>query len=224
MTVYSDFLTYDGGIYHHVEGNKSDLHHLVEIVGYGSESGANFWICKNSWGTQWGEQGYFRIRAGVQEADIETVILSPFEGTFQTDQFPSSTILLGVNTAAADINAEDVLEAARFAAHELNPFCPGRDSDPSIIHVLTPIRVNRAARKVVAGIEMNLIATFQEPGCPTTTSYEMTIVNDLTGQYSLTRYRYVPPENVPSSSKQVSKGRTLIFVMLLATLAAIAIF
>jgi hypothetical protein len=62
--VFSDFETYTEGIYEHVEGNLLGGHG-VAIFGYGEDDKGGYWICKNSWGTEWGEQGWFKIRWGT---------------------------------------------------------------------------------------------------------------------------------------------------------------
>jgi len=61
--VYQDFFNYYSGIYKHVAGSYAGGH-AVKIVGYGVENGLNYWIAANSWGTGWGEQGFFRIAEG----------------------------------------------------------------------------------------------------------------------------------------------------------------
>lgn len=67
MRVYADFYSYSGGIYEHMWGSYVG-NHLVAIVGYNDIDG--YWICKNSWGTGWGEDGWFKIKYG--ECSIES--------------------------------------------------------------------------------------------------------------------------------------------------------
>ncbi|KAF8043407.1 hypothetical protein BT93_A1670 [Corymbia citriodora subsp. variegata] len=54
-----EFQLYSRGIFTGVCGR--DLNHGVTAVGYGSEGPRNYWIVKNSWGRDWGEDGYVRM-------------------------------------------------------------------------------------------------------------------------------------------------------------------
>jgi len=72
-----DFMYYNSGIYNsgadqiHQEWERVD--HAVLLVGYGEEAGHKFWKVQNSWGNEWGENGFFRITRGDNDSGIETI-------------------------------------------------------------------------------------------------------------------------------------------------------
>lgn len=67
--VYEDFYYYRSGIYKYTSGRLLGAH-CVAIVGY--DDAQKCWICKNSWGTNWGENGFFRIGYGQCAIDSYT--------------------------------------------------------------------------------------------------------------------------------------------------------
>ena len=74
--VYSDFMNYEGGIYEYEWGSQEGGHAVVNL-GWGNEDGKDYWICQNSWGPDWGESGYFRIKMGINDVDHQTVFGVP---------------------------------------------------------------------------------------------------------------------------------------------------
>ncbi len=51
------------------------INHSIVVVGWGvdHETGVKFWICRNSYGTQYGEEGgHFRVRRGQNDLGIES--------------------------------------------------------------------------------------------------------------------------------------------------------
>ena len=53
------------------------INHNALVVGYSTENGLDYWIVKNSWGTEWGEQGYFKIARGKNMCGIGIKAIFP---------------------------------------------------------------------------------------------------------------------------------------------------
>lgn len=59
------------GVFMGVHMNDTD--HDVEVAGWGvTPSGRKYWVVRNSWGTYWGEGGWFKLARGVNQNNIET--------------------------------------------------------------------------------------------------------------------------------------------------------
>lgn len=74
--VYGDYYTFDPKkeIYIHDAKNFKTIvgGHAIEIVGWGEENGTKFWWIKNTWGKEFGENGYFRFLRGKNMCHIES--------------------------------------------------------------------------------------------------------------------------------------------------------
>uniref|UniRef100_A0ACD5ZQ79 Uncharacterized protein n=1 Tax=Avena sativa TaxID=4498 RepID=A0ACD5ZQ79_AVESA len=60
--------SYKSGVYKGPCG--TNLNHVVTVVGYGvTGAGEEYWIVKNSWGQEWGQNGFFFMRKGADGRD-----------------------------------------------------------------------------------------------------------------------------------------------------------
>ncbi|KAL5201066.1 hypothetical protein ABZP36_035420 [Zizania latifolia] len=59
----TSFQLYKNGVYNGPCGLSTN--HAVLAVGYGETNGVHYWIVKNSWGANWGESGYIRMRRDI---------------------------------------------------------------------------------------------------------------------------------------------------------------
>jgi len=72
----SSFQLYKSGVFTGACGTNLD--HGVLAVGYGTDSGLDYYKVKNSWGTSWGEKGYIRIQKGYpQEGGLCRILNGP---------------------------------------------------------------------------------------------------------------------------------------------------
>mmetsp|Transcript_12852 Transcript_12852/g.17522 ORF Transcript_12852/g.17522 Transcript_12852/m.17522 type:complete len:232 (+) Transcript_12852:2-697(+) len=59
---------YSSGIVTCVE--KWTINHAVQLVGYGEEKGVKYWLARNSWGSDFGERGYFRMLRSDKDSSL----------------------------------------------------------------------------------------------------------------------------------------------------------
>lgn len=75
FTVYSDFPSYKSGVYQHETGAALGGH-AVKMLGWGVENGTPYWLIANSWNSDWGSNGFFKILRGSDECGIESEIVA----------------------------------------------------------------------------------------------------------------------------------------------------
>ena len=77
--VAKDFRFYNNGVYTSTicGSTPMDVNHAVLAVGYGVEDGVPYWIIKNSWGSNWGDNGYFKMELGKNMCGVATCASYP---------------------------------------------------------------------------------------------------------------------------------------------------
>uniref|UniRef100_A0A668V347 Cathepsin L.1 n=1 Tax=Oreochromis aureus TaxID=47969 RepID=A0A668V347_OREAU len=58
---HESFQLYQSGVYVEERCSNNHFSHAMLIVGYGAENGHDYWLVKNSWGLDWGEEGYIKM-------------------------------------------------------------------------------------------------------------------------------------------------------------------
>jgi len=102
FSVYEDFYAYRNGIYRHVTGSIVDGH-CVSVIGYNDTD--QYWICKNSWGSSWGEGGFFRIAYGNVGIDS---FMYAVDGVEYKDRTPGIAVVTnGLNGLEAFVKWSD---------------------------------------------------------------------------------------------------------------------
>ncbi|KAM0952507.1 putative cathepsin H [Dioscorea sansibarensis] len=77
--VVSPFRLYKSGVFTSdtCGSTPMDVNHAVLAVGYGVENGIPYWLIKNSWGSDWGDNGYFKMELGKNMCGVATCASYP---------------------------------------------------------------------------------------------------------------------------------------------------
>ena len=63
-------------VYHRSKTATFEGGHAVRIIGWGTENGEDYWLIANSWGTDFREDGFFKMRRGINECNIEETVIA----------------------------------------------------------------------------------------------------------------------------------------------------
>jgi cathepsin X len=64
-------MNYTGGVFVDKSGD-TDTDHSISVIGFGEDKVVKYWVGRNSWGTHWGDNGFFKIIRGVNNLAIES--------------------------------------------------------------------------------------------------------------------------------------------------------
>jgi len=68
---WAPFHSYTGGVITSPDCGET-IDHGVLLIGYGTDqaTGLDYWLVKNSWGSDWGENGHFRVLRSSEEGTV----------------------------------------------------------------------------------------------------------------------------------------------------------
>ncbi|KAG6754965.1 hypothetical protein POTOM_040771 [Populus tomentosa] len=134
-----DFQLYTGGIYDgDCSDDPNDIDHAVLIVGYGSENGEDYWIVKNSWGTEWGMEGYFYIKRNT-DLPYVTVETSPTARVTRLAVAFSRSLTTALSTVAVNMRMLSAAPTPYTAVLVITPFATSKKGSASRKGVLWEI-------------------------------------------------------------------------------------
>lgn len=186
MEVRSDFFNYRCGVF--CDDPIQQINHAVEIVDYSQSNfpGSPYWVVKNSWGTTWGEGGYFRIARNRQQ-------LTGFLTIATCTETPETTLSLTEQVCTEQLPNDEsdnqlIESAVEFGMGELNNrsdvMCA--DGTTTVDSLTLSLNVNGTVQ-VIRGFAMHIEVDVDVKGCTETeASITFTAILALNGTFSLT--------------------------------------
>jgi C1A family cysteine protease len=88
------------------------INHVVMIVGWQDDSSVpsgGYWICKNSWGTDWGYNGFFNLAYGCLNADNSIIVWADYD----PESYAWPPIANAGNVYTGSINEQIIFNASQ---------------------------------------------------------------------------------------------------------------
>jgi len=120
QAVTKEFLKYKGtGIFKDTTGDTQPRH-ATSLLGWGKAvDGTKYWVARNSWGTYWGENGFFKIAKGVNNLGIEEECAWGVpKATWKKDLLESEDRLVTSDELGGTSNIDDRRAKAEHSAQE----------------------------------------------------------------------------------------------------------
>lgn len=209
MDITEEFGRYACGIFCTSPSETILNRHAVEIVDYGTDTdtGIEFFVVKNSWGTDRGENGYFRIKRGDLGLGSKYLLVELTLRPQGNRKRASSTDMLSnitlppnsvatcapyrINNPTAD---EQIMIVANFAIEELNNRslvrCPDATNRVGSVALSS---VTSVMTQSVAGTFFNITMMVTVRDCgdtPLQSTISADVFQDLDGRFSLAGYMY----------------------------------
>jgi C1A family cysteine protease len=109
MAPYTDFLTYRDGIYFPSESSfKFNGQQAVKIVGWQSGVQGDTWIIENSWGPEWGTNGYANVISGHSELGLDYIGLVPRVIPMPLHEWEKETAAMDAKYGTSSKEGEDL--------------------------------------------------------------------------------------------------------------------
>lgn len=128
---YKPFILHDTNFTCKTGNWDTCVDHDVVVTGWGEEHGKPYWLVRNSWGTWWGEGGWFRIVMGLNNLGIESGCNFgvPEMKDFRTDAEGFTHFPLGKPADFADRFATPKVEVSKELKSESELYPPEKILD-----------------------------------------------------------------------------------------------